>query len=166
MKISVLSFMSTNVWYLNGYLGYCFQKKLCWTCIALIIWHTLQVSWSLITVIYRTQHQYQLLWFWPWVEYPSCRHTTVASVLLQPSSHTVPHTLFIQISTLPSFGTLPPTSRSWPVVHGTAMELQSWLLVTFIYYPNILWFRKYYVPSHPTPASAEWEQLCLKIGLL
>ena len=54
--------------------------------------------------------------FWPFVVYPSCWHTTEASVLSQESSHTVPHRLFVQISTLPSFGMLPPASRSWPVV--------------------------------------------------
>ena len=66
--------------------------------------------------------------FWPCVEYPSCLHTTVASVELQPSSHTVPHTLFIQISTLPSFGTLPPTSCSWPVKHGA--RIRKYCLIT------------------------------------
>ena len=55
----------------------------------------------------------------PWVGYPSCRHTTVASELPQESSHTVPHSLFMQISTLPSFALLPPASRSWPVVQET-----------------------------------------------
>ena len=62
----------------------------------------------------------------PWVEYPSCRHTTEASILLQPSSHTVPHTLFIHISTLPSFGTLPPTNRRGALVHGATVEVYQW----------------------------------------
>ena len=61
----------------------------------------------------------QSVWLsWPWLEYPNCRHTTVASSVPQESSQTVPHSLFMQISTLPSFGMLPPTSRSWPVVQG------------------------------------------------
>ena len=60
----------------------------------------------------------------PVVEYPSCRQTTVASVLPQPSSHTVPHTLFIQISTLPSLGTPPPTSRMSPVEQGTVKRFK------------------------------------------
>ena len=63
----------------------------------------------------------------PLVEYPSCRHTTVASVLPQESSHTVPHSLFMQISTLPSLAMLPPASRSWPVVQG-AVYVQNDLL--------------------------------------
>ena len=54
----------------------------------------------------------------PWVEYPSCRHTTVASAFPQKSSHTVPHSLLMQISTLPSLAMIPPTSRSWPGVQG------------------------------------------------
>lgn len=61
-------------------------------------------------------------WYWPLVEYPSCKHTTLASVLPQTSSHTVPHWLFTQISTLPSFSMLPPTSRSLPVVQGAVFK--------------------------------------------
>ena len=57
----------------------------------------------------------------PWVEYPSCRHTTVASELPQESSHTVPHSLSMHTSTLPSFARLRPTSRSWPLVHGACI---------------------------------------------
>ena len=66
---------------------------------------------------------------WPWVRYPSCRHTTVASVLPQESSHTVPHTLFMQISTVPSFGMLPPTSRNWPAVQETAHDISERLFI-------------------------------------
>ena len=62
------------------------------------------------------------VFFWLWVEYPSCRHTTVASALPQKSSHTVPHSLSMQISTLPSFAMLPPTSRSWPCVQGAVRQ--------------------------------------------
>ena len=42
---------------------------------------------------------------------PSCLHTMFASVMSQPSSHTVPHWLKWKTSTLPSEGTLPPTRR-------------------------------------------------------
>ena len=74
--------------------------------------------------------------FWPRMEYPSCRHTTVASILLHESSHTVPHTLLlIQISTLPSFGMLPPSSCSWPVVQGAASKIMH---VTSVYTSNTL----------------------------
>ena len=65
-----------------------------------------------------------LKWIWPCVKYPSCRHTTVASLLSQLSWHTVPHALPTQISTRPSFGMLPPASLSWPVVQGAVGKLQ------------------------------------------
>ncbi len=77
--------------------------------------------------------------FVPVVEYPSCRHTTVASAEPQESSQTVPHSLLMQISILPSLGMLPPASRMSPVEHGA---------------------------SHPTPASSLWAQLLVRIGLL
>ena len=44
--------------------------------------------------------------------YPSCLQTTAASVMLHPSSHTVPHESPKNTSTLPSDGDLPPTSRT------------------------------------------------------
>ena len=72
---------------------------------------------------------YQKGILWPWVGYPSCRHTTVASLFPQESSHTVPHSLFIQISTLPSFGMLPPASRNWPDVHKTAHDMSETLFI-------------------------------------
>ena len=45
---------------------------------------------------------------------PSCLHTTLASLLSHPSSHTVPHSLLIQISTLPSKGLKPPDNLTSP----------------------------------------------------
>ena len=107
--------------------------------------------------------------FRPWLEYPSCLHTTVASSLLQPSSHTVPHSLFIQISTLPSFWMLPPTSRSLPVVQTAVkwyvqyyVSLLHWLacMLHIMFTKNCRTVdRVLYVPSHLTPASSEWSQL-------
>ena len=47
---------------------------------------------------------------------PSCLQTTDASLLSQRSSHTVPHTLPKQISTLPSISVWPPTRRTSPSV--------------------------------------------------
>ena len=44
---------------------------------------------------------------------PSCRHATLASVVLQRSSQTVPQALLLQTSTRPSY-TAPPTSRISP----------------------------------------------------
>ena len=68
----------------------------------------------------------------PWVQYPSCRHTTVASVLPQESPQTVPQVLFMQISTLPSIAMLPPASRSWPGVQG-AVKLHQQYINAFLY---------------------------------
>ena len=84
-------------------------------------------------------HAWQNELYEPVIEYPSCLHTTVASVTPHESSQTVPHSLLMQISILPSFGTLPPASRMSPVEHGA---------------------------SHPTPASSLWSQLLVRIGLL
>ena len=49
----------------------------------------------------------------PW--YPSCRHATLASLMLHESSHTVCHRLPNHISTLPSYAALPPTRRTEPL---------------------------------------------------
>ena len=48
----------------------------------------------------------------PLALYPSCLHTTLASLLSQKSSHTVPHTPLMQTSTLPALFTGPLTKRS------------------------------------------------------
>ena len=47
---------------------------------------------------------------------PSCLHTTLASVLSQESSQTVPHTPLWHSSTLPSLEFAPLTRRTVPVV--------------------------------------------------
>ena len=47
-------------------------------------------------------------------ENPSCLQATLASGVPQASSHTVPHVLLLQISTLPSPRFLPPRSRISP----------------------------------------------------
>ena len=72
---------------------------------------------------YTHKKMYVLRLPWPCVEYPSCRHTTVASLVPQESSHTVPHILSMQISTLPSFAMLPPASCSWPFVQGAIHKM-------------------------------------------
>ena len=46
--------------------------------------------------------------------YPSCLHTTDASLLSQPLSQTVPHLPSAQISTLPSCQLIPPLRRIEP----------------------------------------------------
>ena len=49
---------------------------------------------------------------------PSCLHTTVASLLSQPLSQTVPHLPSTQISTLPSSRVEPPLNRMEPSLHS------------------------------------------------
>jgi len=52
----------------------------------------------------------------PLALYLSCLHTTLASLLSQKSSHTVPHTPLMQTSTLPALFTGPLTKRSVSLV--------------------------------------------------
>ena len=116
--------------------------------------------------LYQTYHIRNILSYIkcacsPWLEYPSCRHTTVASALPQESSHTVPHKLSTQISTLPSFVMLPPASRSWPFVHGAVVKKLNQLCI-FCNLKKLITE----LPSQPTPASAVWRQLWDRIGLL
>ena len=101
----------------------------------------------------------------PLVEYPSCPHTTAASLLSQESSHTVPHCLFMQISTLPSFGMLPPTSLR-PVEHGAMCKSFDKPESYHVQISTLSCSQLQNTPSQPTPASAEWRQLCDSIGLL
>ena len=54
----------------------------------------------------------------PSLEYPSWPQTTAASAVLQPLSHTVPHTLPRQISTRPALVIFAPTSLSCPGEQG------------------------------------------------
>ena len=55
----------------------------------------------------------------PVVRYPKCLHTTCESVPLPKLlSHTVPHTLPLQISTLPSLLILPSAKRRSPSSQG------------------------------------------------
>lgn len=51
---------------------------------------------------------------------PSCRHTTIASAVPQPSSHTVPHWALLQNSTRPSMDDDPPTSLRSPWAQAAA----------------------------------------------
>ena len=48
----------------------------------------------------------------------SCLHTTIASSLPNPLSHTVPQNSSTQISTLPSLSLLPSTRRRSPELHS------------------------------------------------
>ena len=47
-----------------------------------------------------------------YVDTPSIRQTTSASAFVQPSSQTVPHCVPIKTSTLPSYWSLPFTTRT------------------------------------------------------
>ena len=67
--------------------------------------------------------------------YPSCLHTTLASLLSQPLSHTVPHTPLMQISTLPALLTGPPTKRTVPLVQfWTSVEGDKFVTILKNYY--------------------------------
>ena len=80
---------------------------------------------------------------------PSCLHTTFEFSSLHPSSHILPHVLFRQISTLPSFASDPPTSLTSPssqvssvmmiVLYTDLPILETrWLIkITFTYYTSI-----------------------------
>ena len=56
----------------------------------------------------------QWLFISPWLLYPRCLHTTLASLSLQLVSQTVFHSPDWQISTRPSFAKLPPASLMAP----------------------------------------------------
>ena len=63
---------------------------------------------------------------------PSCLHTTLASLLSHPLSHTVPHNPLMQISTLPALSTGPPARRSVPLVQDwIAMETNIHIYVVY-----------------------------------
>ena len=67
-----------------------------------------------ISTFRRTFHEADLLC----PENPSCLQATLASTVPQASSHTVPHLLFRQTSTRPSFGWLPPANLIPPSVQA------------------------------------------------
>ena len=52
--------------------------------------------------------------------YPSCVHTTLAALLSQEPLQTLPHTPWMQTSTLPALSTGPSTKRTVPLVQGWA----------------------------------------------
>ena len=81
----------------------------------------LENAWASVIIIVHTLSKLIITKkpavYWPAVPYPSCLQTTLASAVDQESSHTVPHTLFRQISTLPSSWFWPPTSLRSPSRH-------------------------------------------------
>ena len=64
------------------------------------------------------------------VGHPNCLHTTVASFLSQSSSHTVPHTPFWHISTLPSFELEPSTNFKSPELHSESVNIKMMVILT------------------------------------
>lgn len=69
----------------------------------------------------------------PTGENPSWEQTTPASKSSQLSSHTVPHSSLIQISTRPSYSDEPPTSLTSPVLH-TSPESFAVCMVEYIHW--------------------------------
>lgn len=57
---------------------------------------------------------------------PSCPHATFASRVSQPSSQTVPHTPYIQISTLPLVDLTTPVSLTSPWVQLEIATVTAW----------------------------------------
>jgi hypothetical protein len=55
-------------------------------------------------------------------EYPSCLQATLASLVDQKPSQTVPHVSFQQSSTRPSSSVLPPRSLRSPLLQSTGIE--------------------------------------------
>ena len=99
----------------------------------------------------------------PVYAYPSCLQTTVASVLSQESSHTVPHWSLMHTSTLPSYWLEPPTRRTSPYVQFPLAFTAGVALLKFKIYIHI--FQYMYIPWHLTPASSEWPLKQLTIEL-
>ena len=87
--------------------------------------------------------------------YPSCLQTTVASMLSQESSHTVPHWSLMHTSTLPSYWLEPPTRRTSPYI-----QLPLVLTIVNNTYSFVALQRLHYrylnLPWHLTPASSVW----------
>lgn len=68
----------------------------------------------------------------PEAENPSCLHTTLALKWSHPSSHTVPHALFLQNSTRPSSTVLPPVRRISPSTQpDTKYKKNTWKLIAW-----------------------------------
>lgn len=57
------------------------------------------------------------------IRYPNCRQTTLASGVLQTSSHTVPHTPSLQTSTLPSSNSEPSLNCISPWVQALEKDI-------------------------------------------
>ena len=85
----------------------------------------LKWEWESQMVLHKCSWYIIITWLShePVVEYPSWRHTTVASGAPQESSQIVPQILFMHISTLPSLGMLPPTNLSCPVVQDAMSKV-------------------------------------------
>ena len=69
--------------------------------------------------------------FKPCVAYPSCLQTTLASIEDQKLSHTAPHVLFRQISTLPSKSFCPSTSLMSPSTQVLLLTVNESMLMLY-----------------------------------
>lgn len=85
----------------------------------------------------------------PATESPSCLQTTFASVKVHPVWQTVPHALFLQISTRPSNRVLPSNSLTSPSMHPSEYIKLYWRDETL---------RCQLPDKHLTPASRECVQ--------
>ena len=78
---------------------------------------TTRISSSIYGIIISEFHRQKYSFSILYLEYPSCPHTTLASMASQASSQTVPHVSLMQTSIRPSKRSVPPTSRTCPVLH-------------------------------------------------
>lgn len=101
--------------------------------------------------IYMNQHHMYAIPDVPIDENPSCLHTTLASDVLQESSHTVLHVLLLQISTRPSYLCIPPWSLMSPLVHGATVKdnIRLWIEI------------QKFMFSHATCILTAWQQICI-----
>ena len=109
----------------------------------------------------------------PYGEYPSCLHTTLASLLSQKSSQMVPQVPLIHTSTLPTLSELltplmrTDSSKQLPVgevetTHNPQTTLDNIRHTQLLVENKQLsltdkWYWIQYIPWHCTPASSEWE---------
>ena len=96
-------------WSLSIFINY-FPKK----CYVVILF----VNLLIITHPWISKMQYI-----PYLEYPNCLHTTLASIESQWLLHTVPHIPFRHTSTTPQCSWILPCRRTWPLLwQNTGLE--------------------------------------------
>lgn len=108
--------------------------------------------------------------------YPSCLHTTLASVTFQVLLHTVPHSLLLQISTRPSKLLSEPASRTSPSLQpmqkksnwhwGKQSSKEGWGANKGGSFCKIMAYWCNLPAMHTTPASWLCEQLWARLSPL